>query len=324
MSKDIVFINGLVKSREKYLISGEKFARMADASSVDEAFKTLCEYNFGGETAADAAPEDYEKLCSAEWDKFMDFLKEYAVSERFLSSITARNDFFNAECAVRQKNVGMSDDAFMPEGIYTVEALKGAANGKVNVPQALSAPMKAAQELFDKGDATGAGVSTLFLKAYYAYMLKNVKNSDWKRFVVYEIDAKNISTALRAQNYEKAEPLLFDGGKLNKTILNLICDGNEKKALEKTKTTPYFDLIKLGFDEKKKGLSLAAFERRINNFPMVMLKQKRFETDGIVPMLLYANYKINEIKNVRLVMSLKLCGADKEIIKGRLFECYER
>ena len=221
MPKDIVFINGLVKSREKYLISGEKFARIIDASSSDEAFKTLCEYNFGGEVSADARPEDYEKLCSAEWDKFMEFLREYAPNERFLTCLTARNDFFNAECAVRQKNVGTSDDAFMPAGIYPVDALKGAANGKVNVPATLSAPIKAAQELFDKGEATGANVSTLFLRAYFAYMLKTVKNADWKQFVVYEIDAKNISTALRADSYEKADNLLIDGGKVKKIYLNL-------------------------------------------------------------------------------------------------------
>ena len=322
--KDIVFINGLVKSREKYLIGEDKFARMAEASSYGEAFKTLCEYNFGGEAAADCSAEDYEKLCDAEWENFTAFLKEYAPSEAFLKNLTARNDFFNAECAVRQKNVGASDDAFMPEGLYSVASLKSAAAGKINVPAHLSTPMNEAQELFDKNEATGANISTLFLRAYYAYMLKNVKNRDWKQFVIYEIDAKNISTALRCGNYEKAEGLFIDGGKLSKKTLSLICDGNEKKALDTTVQTPYFDLIKLGFAEKKKGLSLSKFEMEVNNFAMKLLKRKRFETDGIVPMLLYANYKINEIKNVRLVMSLKLCGVDKDIIKGRLLACYER
>ena len=322
--KDIVFINGLVKSREKYLISEEKFLRVIDAPSADEAFKMLREYNFGGEAPADIAASDYEKLISAEWDNFTAFLKEYSPDDNFFKCIAARNDFFNAEAAVRQKNLGLSDDVFMPEGVYSVTSFKSAAEGKVNLPAHLSAPMGAAQALFDAGEATGQKVTMVFLKAYYEYMLKTVKNADWKTFIVYEIDAKNISTAFRSVSYDKAQDILIDGGKVGEKILRLIIDGNEKKVLEKTVQTPYFDLIKLGFDDRKKGVSLASFEREVESFALKKLKEKRFETDGLVPMLLFANYKINELKNVRLIMSMKLCGADADVIKGRLRECYER
>jgi len=322
--KDIVFINGLVKSREKYLIGEERFLRMADAPSAEEAFRLLRETDFGGEGFSEAAPADFEKLCVAEQTVFFEFLKEYSPDDRFFALFAARNDFFNAEFAVRQKNLRLSDDSYMPEGVYSVNDLKGAAEGKVNVPSHLSLPMREAQALFDSGKASGAAVSTVFLRAYYAYMLKNVKNADWKAFIEYEIDAKNISVAFRASSVEQAQSLFLSGGKVSEKILALILSDEQQKALDKTVKLPCFDLIKTGFAEKRSGGALINLERMANGYAMSMLKEKRFETDGLIPMLLYANYKTNEIKNVRLVMSMKLYGADAELIKRRLLVGYER
>ena len=74
-----------------------------------------------------------------------------------------------------------------------------------------------------------------------------MKNADWKTFIVYEIDAKNISTAFRSVSYDKAQDILIDGGKVGEKILRLIIDGNEKKVLEKTVQTIAESLKKIGF-----------------------------------------------------------------------------
>ena len=320
--KDIVFINGTVKSKEKDLIGHDKFIRMTEAADADEAFALLKGYGFGKSAPADTRKEDYEKLIRAEWNGFYAFLKDYAPDGGFLAAALARNDFFNAECAVRQKNLALSDDLYLPEGIYSVKTLKDAADGKITLPAHLFEPMREAQGYFDEGTATGAKISTVFLRSYFGYMSKTVKNRDWRRIISYEADAKNLSAAFRAGDKARFDEGYLPGGELDKKTLYLIVEGDEVKAREKTKQTPCFSLVKAGFEAVKEGKPLVFFEREAEDFPMKMLKEKRFETEGVIPMLLYVYYKINEIKNVRLVMSMKLCGADKEIIKGRLKECY--
>ena len=82
-------------------------------------------------------------------------------------------------------------------------------------------------------------------------------------------------------------------------------------------------------------LALTALESHLNkcvivgesigNVPegfMEKLKEKRFETEGSVPLLVYVNYKLCEMKNVRVVMALKRCRADKDKIIARLVDCY--
>ena len=319
--KNTVFVNGIVKSKEKYLIGKDRFFQMADAPDATEAFKLLTETGFGGEGFSDAAPSDYDKLIDAEYAALIGFLKEYAPDENFVKCVAARNDFFNAECAVRQKYLGACG-AFVADGYFAREEFLKAANGEKNgLYQELNKVVKDACSLFENGKATGIAVSMLFFKAYYAFMLKNVKGAVWKENVVFEVDAKNICAAMRSLNEKAAETQYIDGGKVSKKTLALIVTGDEKKALDKLLATPYFELVKLGFSERTNG-ALVEFERRADSFATEQLKERRFETEGFVPLLVYVGYKLSEMKNVRLVMALKNCGADRESIIKRLVDCY--
>ena len=324
MLKDINFINGLVKSREKYLVSKDEFIRMADAENAAEAFKILREHGFGGDISGEIGAEDYETAIAAEWALYVDFLKEYSPSKNFFSLASAKNDFFNAECAVRAKQLDIDEDMFMPFGSVEKEAFVKAVGGKFDaLPDYLVKPMQEAIKLFEEGEPTGAEVGIFFLRAYYAFMLKTVKNKIWKENIVFEIDAKNIATAMRSESSKKAADFYIDGGKIRKDVLALIADKNEKKALDKLLRTPYYDLTKEGFEGLKSG-GLVAFERDVDDFSAKKLKEKRFETEGVVPSLVYYFYKTSAIKNARLVMAMKLAGADKEMIKSRLRECYAK
>ena len=324
MIKDIAFINGVVKSREKHLISRETFVRMADSADAGEAFSMLVERGFGGEGFADASPSDYEKIIAAEWNGYKAFLSDYAPSAKFSECIFSRDDFFNAECAVRQKALGLSDEIYSTEGRFSVDVLKNAASGNYGIlPEYLAEPMKNASALFENGEAYGAKISEIFMTAYYKFMLSSVGGGVWKENVVFEIDVKNVSVAIRSGDAKRAAEHYIAGGRLDRKTLALIAVGDEKKALSSLLKTPYYDLVRIGFEERKGG-SLPTFEKAADDLPMKKLKERRFETEGIVPSLLYAYYKINEIKNVRLVLAMKLAGADKEDIKARLKECYER
>ena len=315
--KDTVFVNGLIKSREKYLISEDAFLRMAEAASADDAFKILREYPFGGESAEGCDARDYEKLISAERDIFTEFLKEYA-DPKVYCCLLAKNDFHNAESVLRIKHVGADESILLPAGVVSAERLK---EGK-DVPDHLKKPRAEAEALFESGKATGAGLSAIFIKAYYSFMLKNVKNKDWKEILKYEIDAKNIGVALRQKDGEKAKNEYIDGGNLSLKILDLVAFGEDDKALSEVLRTPYYDLLKIGLEERAERKPLVSFEKESGNFAMKRLKEKRYETDGIIPLIVYANYKESEMKNVRVVLALKLAGADRETIRWRLKECY--
>ena len=91
---DVLFVNGLVKSKEKYLLPTSAFIRASEAESFTDAVKIFKENGFGFD--GEVSPSDYEAFVSYEWDKFFDFFKKYVPYEWFKKAFTAKFDFFNA------------------------------------------------------------------------------------------------------------------------------------------------------------------------------------------------------------------------------------
>ena len=320
---DKVFVNGLVKSREKYLITERSFLQMASAATAEDAFKMLSESGFGDLGDAGFTVSEYEALAEREERKFSEFLQKYSPCEWFYSAFVAKTDFHNAEYAVIGQFNQVSENGYKKGGKFPEEEILRAASGEKNgLPTYLQEPINKARELFLKGEADGVKVSVIFSRARYAYMLKTVKSKDWKEFLICEIDAKNLSCALRSKSTEFARNTYIPGGKIPFSVLDMIVDGREDKALDKLARTPYHGLLQKGLDARKEGKTLVEFELAADDFAMDRLKEKRFESEGITPLLLYANYKVNEIKNVRIVFAGKLSGASSDEIKRRLRSCY--
>ncbi len=319
---DIVFVNGLIKSMEKNLISLEKFARITEAESVEEGLKMLRESGFGGEE--EYAPRDYEKMISADREKFTAFLRKYSPKESILKAFFAQRDFHNAECALRSNYVPLSDDAYLEEGAISVAALKKAVQtgDYSQIPDYLAIPMQEGQAMFTEGVAEGITVATLFRRAYYLYLLENARGKEQKVFVQHEIDAKNLSVAFRSQTILQAESMYIRGGKISFADLNLIVEGDSAKISRRFLFGEYAELVSLGVEARSEKKPLIAFERFAEDFALKKLKERRFITEGLVPLLLFVNYKENEWKNVRIVMVGKLNGVDGESVRKRLRECY--
>ncbi|MBR2617371.1 MAG: V-type ATPase subunit [Clostridia bacterium] len=319
---DIVFVNGLIKSMEKNLISAEKFARITEAESAEEVIKTLRESGFGGEE--EYAPQDYERMIADDRAKFLSFLRKYCPKESILQAYFAQRDFHNAECALRAKYVAVSQSAFLEEGEVSLPALlKAVETGDYSqIPAHLSAPMKKGEELFIEQTATGIAIGTLFRRAHYEYLLKVVRGKEQKRFLQHEIDAKNLSVAFRSKTVIQAESMYVAGGKISQADLNLVVEGDTAKITRRFSFGEYADLVALGLEARAEQRPMVEFERYVEDFALKKLKERRFETEGLVPLLLFVQYKENEWKNVRIAIVGKLNGVEGDAVRKRLRECY--
>lgn len=318
---DRVFVNGLVKSKEKYLLPFSSFIRSAESESFTDAVKILKENGFGFE--GEVSPSEYEAFVSYEWDKFFDFFKKYSPFEWFTKAFTAKFDFFNAEYAVREVFASAGEDGYMEEGIVKISDLKSyAKDGKAEIPEYLKTPIDLSKKEFTENTATGKSIAVIFKRAYCKFMLKTVKSKDYKEFIFHEIDALNLSVALRSKTEKEAKEQFIEGGKISEKTLLKIVKGEGEKAVYDLKRTEYGELLLKGLSEKKEGKALTGFERKADDFAMDKLKEKRFESEGITPLLLYCYYKLAEIKNARIVLAAKASGIGKEEIVRRLRSGY--
>ncbi len=317
--KDLSFVNGLARSKESSLITFDKLSRMLSADSAGEAFSLLKDYGFG--KSADAGYyTEYEKLIFAENEALNEFIREYSPSKSFTAYMFLKNDFHNAEIAVRGKYVkGLN--AYKADGLTEKAAIIAFSEGKkADVPQYLIQPMKDADAAVKNG-AGGAEVADIFVKACYKAALKLV-GGEFGEFIRKEIDFKNLSAAVRCEDVGVFRRQFISGGNVGREKFIRIAEKNYIKARNDFKYTGFSEEVDLALSAAEAGKPLVAFERYAESYPLRKLSEKKYEPSGIVPFAMYCLYKANELKNVRIIMVGKIAGLKADEIKGRLKDGY--
>ena len=319
MTVDKTFVNAMCISRQKYLLGKDKLARLLDCADFDEAFRMLGEMGFG---EGDFAPMDYERLLLGEQVKLYDFVRSYSPTEAIKAFLLAPKDFYNAEYLVRSAHVALPDLPLVAGTVSVDRVKKGVAGAYHLLPAYLVAPIREAEALFERGVATGVAVSTVFARALYAHLLSVCKGRRVRGYVQWQIDAKNVSIALRSATKADIESMYIEGGLLSLDSLVLLEKG-ERTAIDRRFTgTDYADVVRLAVDAKEHGMPLVAYENAVDSAFLLSLYPERYSCEGDAPFLLYYGYKTNDIQNVRLILAGKLAGADKEDIKARLRVSY--
>lgn len=309
MARDKTYVNAICRSRESTLLGGDKLSRLLDSDYAD-CLRLLGEWGY------QVAGEDYRTAISTEREKLVQFVKDFAPTDEILCWVLDSYDFFNAEVSTRNAHLEGIELPYLPEGKVKVEEIRKAVAGdKSDTPDYLAKPIKEAVGLYQEDKATGAKISTLFADAYYGHLLSYVRTRVLKRLIQAEIDGKNLSVAIRSG---EEEPLFLEGGTLGKEDLRFITKADRAKVERKFAYDPLGGLIRKALAAKEGKEQLVAFEKEAGSFGLRSLESKRYESEGILPFVLYFLYKSAEIDNVRVVMAGKRSGADRDNIKARL------
>lgn len=310
---DQMFVNAMCISRQKDLLGKDKLLRVLDAPDGKEAFRMLREAGFGD---GDVEFGQYESLLASEDSDLAAFVKQFAPTEQALAFCLAPRDFANAECLVRSAKTSWK--GVMGEGSVRLDVLQKGVDGEYNVlPDYLVDCVREAVSSFDMGTATGVSISTLFARALYAYLLRVCKGK-LKPYVQWQIDVKNIAVALRSSTWQDVAAMAIEGGRVTKDDLKVLF-GADRTAIERRFAfSRYAEVVDEALKAKEAGKPMVAFERIADSALLSSLYPRRYESEGIVPFLLYYAYKTNEIANVRIILAGKTAGVDKEIIKERL------
>ena len=315
------YANAVAISAQKSLIPKSRFLSAIDAGSADAAIETLTSTGFGKNTEINGAGE-YDKLVGAETLALKKFVSEYANGGDVAYYCFLKSDFFNCDAAVRRLYLGHGGE-YATDGDADVSIIEQyAKTGKGELPEYVKKAIDELVAAAKKADCTGADLSVIALRAYYAAALKLVKRSMIKGLIRAEIDCGNISAYFRSPDRETAEKQFIPGGKIDKYKLLVILGGDASKIRSAFAFTSYKDAIEACLKAKADGLPMSAFEKIRDDYPMQRLYAKRYASEGITPVLLYAAYKRAEIKNFRTVVSGLLAKAQHEAIAGRLRDGY--
>ena len=314
MRYSTIFTNGVIKSREKFLL-GDKISRLAD-SSAEEAFGILKESGFGLDAHADDI-SDAEKMVRAEETLVNDFIKEYAPDGKTQAFLLAEYDFHNAQAAVRCKYAGADESKiYAPEGVLSVDALKAAVDKSdyTALPKEMGEAIAEAAALFEEGKASGVDIDCAFKRKEYEYMLKNAASRPLRSILSASADAANVSTALRGRDEKLAEKCFLKGGKLSLDKIKTLCAASFQEIEE----GDFPEDVKIAARAAAKGKPLTEFEKNTDDFALVLMNKTRYDMRGSEQFITYIMRRRAEIRNVRIIAVSLAAGIPNAKIKSKI------
>ncbi len=120
---------------------------------------------------------------------------------------------------------------------------------------------------------------------------------------------------------ELAEALLPQGGVPHSRLIAAL-EMAPEALIKAVSTGPVMRGIQAGLEDYFRTESMAALERRADDYLLDLAKGGKRETLGIGPLIGYLLAREQEAKAVRLVMVAKLNGLDEHVVKERMRELY--
>lgn len=321
---DSFFSNARAVSQENYLLGKDRLNRMIDCDNSEDAYKILLESGFGN--GASASSTEFENLIFAEMQKFRSFLDETCVNSAFKSFLLIKNDYHNAEAFIKSKYLNVrAEDFTVQDGLIEKSVLKEFifSDKYDSLPKSLKIALINIDEAFVDGKASGFFVSSEIKKALYTEY-KKICKGDLKKILEIKADAVNVGAVLRSGNYEQAKKNFVCGGCIPEFTLKKMCEISVDQLKEFSKSIKSELNIESAVDDFIRGKPLTELEREADGYALKYLKKYKYSAEKDYPYMLYCYYKLNEIENIRIIMVGLLNGIDKNEIKRRLRETYER
>lgn len=316
---DTTYTNGVIASREKYLLK-DKLYRLCELSA-EEAFRALLESGFGGGAETASSVHDFEKLVAEEEARLDAFVREYAPSMAEATYLLIPRDFHNAKALVKGMYLGESTEKMLaPSGLVEIAVLERCIRERDFSALNNPALAKACEDalLLLEADASGAKLGAIFDKALYTYLQKVVKGKRiLKKLLAYKADTTNILTAFRAADSADADEKYLPAGTLSlDTLASLFAD--ESVAKETFKRTEYADFVANCLEARAKNIPLAQAEKLRDGYDTLYFAKRKYELSKAEPFLYYVYRRKTEIANVRITFVCLLAGLDEQNIKRRL------
>lgn len=321
--RDTEFAYGVahIRAHELSLLTNDNLESMISASNLNEAIRVL------GDKGWNTESEDFSSMLLEESEKNWNLLCECLPEEHLLDCLIIENDFHNLKTAIKTVFTGEDPQRyFVFPCVYDTHKIKEAIEKKdfSSLPECMA---ETAQKAYDVLTRLGSGqmADIIIDKQTMAVKLQMAEKSDsalLKNAVAMNVAAANIKIALRCLKTGKSIDFMKKAMSDECPIIDIAT--LQKKALEgEDAVTSYLEGIK-EFSQAASFLkeSSTLFEKCLDDAIMEKVKDAKYTAFGVEPIFAYYMAREAEIKNVRVILSLKRNGISSEEIRKRVREAY--
>jgi V/A-type H+-transporting ATPase subunit C len=326
---DYLFSTARVRGAERNLLSREKVEKMIDGKTPADSLKVLYELDYGnGETVEE---EQFEVLLTQEHKKAYDFIMSIAPRKDDFLLFLYPYDYHNVKALLKAEFLGTDPGPVLMD-TGSIDIAKLSVMVRERNLLGMTDDMKTAiNEVVDTFARTNDPqvVDLILDKACYQDMLKAAKateNSFIMGYVQLLIDTVNLKTFVRLRKMDKGwdffQKVFLPGGNIPEKLF--ISSYDEDLAQFAERLLPYGlqPAMAEGSAMLKETGMFTALEKQCDNRLLDYVKDAKYQSFGVEPLVGYLIAKENEIKTARIIMAGKLAKLSNELIRERLRETY--
>jgi V/A-type H+-transporting ATPase subunit C len=322
-----VFAYSRTKYHESKLIGAEKFSRIFSAKSCEDALKVLYETTYAENSSVTDCAK-FALLTGGEQNKLISFFSEVCPDENVKACFLKQYDYHNAKVFVKEKfsrSEGFGN-LVKPYGLTDIKELKESIRNENY--SSLPSLMEQALSAIDINYASYGINPRLWEieldKALYeeiAVCAGKTRFKAVKDYFILKTDIENLLTTVKCKISGLKTSYLgeqfLSGGSIELKEYAACMNANIINAAEPFKNTGIYELALNGFKNFDSG-GITYFEREADKILTDYFYEMRGEIETVYPLLNYYLKKQAEIKNINLIFSARLGGADVEEIKSRV------
>ena len=324
--KEFIYAVTRVHVQETHLLSRQDMEQLIAAGSIEEAFRLLADKGWG---TAETPAGDIDALIEAETRKIWDLVEELAGDVAPFNVFRYASDFHNLKAAIKLAYTG-NDEAeqahyFLPFGTVEIDKIKKAANERdfSALPSNMAEAGRRAHEVLyqtGNGQLCDMAIDCAALAAIDEAG-KSTDSALLRRYAEITVDSANIKAAVRCSRMHKSrdfvEKAIAPAGTLDyKALVDAAATGDDEALLHYLGTTPYAGVV--GALQE----SVASFERWCDNEMIRMIRPQKNNYFTIEPLAAFILGRENEIRMVRLILSVKTNRLSDDVLRERLRETY--
>lgn len=321
-SKIYPFAVASVRAMENSLFTMQKMIQMAEAKSIEDAMRIFSDSAYGKHQVKDY--HEFDVMIHKHLEETYLGMAGLIPGEDFVNIFLYKNDFHNIKVLLKEE-VSETDgkELLSHSGTLPIDEIRKSIRERnyTNLPHIDGNAIEEAVSLYSKS-RDGRYIDIVLDKAYFEAISKTAKAMGHEyliRYIELFADINNLKMALRIKNsgrgIELLEESLLPGGGLPKA--EFIRAFRSESLAVGLRDTPYGE-----FCENYMDKGFIAFEKACDDRLMSYIKDAKYKTLTIEPVMGFILAKETEAKCLRIILTCKLHDVSPEVIKERVREAY--
>lgn len=330
MGTSYVYACSRIRANERNLLNREKLNMMIESRTMEDALKVLQDAHYGDEGEV-IQPLTYERTLQKETDKLYAFLQSLAPGDEAFRIFALPFDYHNIKVLLKAEALGIDGTSMLMSGGTLSASDMAAALRERNMMQLTSRMKQAVDEAADSLARTKdpQSVDLICDRACYAEISEVAEHSGNRYiqgYVSLLIDTINLKTFVRCrrmeQNWNYFESVYLEGGSISSKTFVAGYDEPLAQFAARIASTPLGRAADEGGAALKETGTFTMIEKLCDDALIDYVKDAKYISFGVEPLIGYAVGKQMEIKSVRIILAGKMVGVPGDQIHGRVRETY--